>query len=84
MLFSQTERMLLEKELDKEYAGIMGFESFRKAAVQLAFGPGFDFIENGLVNTSLYSYIYLLNICIIFLVYYSSNYFWNWSFATCS
>ena len=42
--------MLLEKELDKEYAGIMGFESFRKAAVQLAFGPDFDFIENGQVS----------------------------------
>ena len=42
--------MLAEKELDKEYAGIMGYESFRKAAVQLAFGPGFDFIENGQVS----------------------------------
>ena len=43
--------MLLDEELDKEYAGIMGFETFRKAAVQLAFGPGFDFIENGTVST---------------------------------
>ena len=44
--------MLLDKELDKEYAGIMGFDTFRNAAVQLAFGPGFDFIENGQVSNS--------------------------------
>lgn len=48
----KAERMLAEKELDKEYAGIMGYESFRKAAVQLAFGPGFDFIENGQYTTA--------------------------------
>ena len=46
--------MLLDKELDKEYAGIMGFDTFRNAAVQLAFGPGFDFIENGQVSNSKY------------------------------
>ena len=50
MVCLQTEKMLLDKELDKEYAGIMGFDTFRKAAVQLAFGPGFDFIENGQVS----------------------------------
>lgn len=44
--------MLAEKELDKEYAGIMGYETFRKAAVQIAFGPGFDFIENGEVSVT--------------------------------
>jgi len=41
--------MLQEKELDKEYAGIMGYENFRKAAAKLAFGPDFFLIENGLV-----------------------------------
>jgi len=41
--------MLQEKELDKEYAGIMGYESFRKAAAKLAFGPQSGFMEDGLV-----------------------------------
>ena len=48
-LLLKTERMLQEKDLDKEYAGIMGYETFRKAAAKLAFGPEGDFIEKGLV-----------------------------------
>ena len=48
--------MLQEKELDKEYAGIMGYETFRKAAAKLAFGPQGDFIENGLVWNCVYTY----------------------------
>ena len=75
--------MLLEKELDKEYAGIMGFESFRKAAVQLAFGPGFDFIEKGEVSIDIMIVVKLFCYC-TFLVHYSSNHFWDWSFEACS
>ncbi|XP_065915037.1 aspartate aminotransferase, mitochondrial-like [Dysidea avara] len=48
----KAEKMLQEKELDKEYAGIMGYETFRKAAAKLAFGPQGDFIENGLYTTA--------------------------------
>ena len=53
--------MLAEKELDKEYAGIMGYETFRKAAVQIAFGPDFDFIENGEVSS--------MSLCLCMFVY---------------
>ena len=53
--------MLAEKELDKEYAGIMGYETFRKAAVQIAFGPDFDFIENGEVSS--------ISLCLCMFVY---------------
>ena len=51
--------MLAEKELDKEYAGIMGYETFRKAAVQIAFGPGFDFIENGEVSVTSHMCVFI-------------------------
>ncbi len=35
---SQVEKVLLDKKLDKEYAGIMGDPKFRKVATELALG----------------------------------------------
>lgn len=42
--------MLLERNLDKEYAGIMGYESFRRSAAELAFSKDDDNIRNKLVR----------------------------------
>lgn len=51
-LFSQVEKQLADKDLDKEYAGIMGFESFRNAAAALAFGKDDENLKNKLVSIS--------------------------------
>lgn len=48
----QVEEQLAAKELDKEYAGIMGFESFRNAAAALAFGEDDENLKNKLVSIS--------------------------------
>ena len=48
----QVEEQLAAKELDKEYAGIMGFESFRNAAAALAFGEDDENLKNKLVSMS--------------------------------
>ena len=39
----------MERNLDKEYAGIMGYESFRQGAMDLAFGKEDENIKNKLV-----------------------------------
>ena len=54
---SQVEKLLYEKNLDKEYAGIMGYESFRKAAIELALGKEDVNIKNKLVSHSLYELV---------------------------
>ena len=38
--------MLLDRKVDKEYAGIMGYDFFRKEAYKLAFGEDQNFKEN--------------------------------------
>ena len=50
--YPQVEERLAAKELDKEYAGIMGFESFRNAAATLAFGEDDENLKNKLVSIS--------------------------------
>ena len=50
--YSQVEKQLAAKDLDKEYAGIMGFESFRNAAAALAFGKDDENLKNKLVSIS--------------------------------
>ena len=35
--------MLLDRKVDKEYAGIMGYDFFRKEAYKLAFGEDQNF-----------------------------------------
>lgn len=46
----QAESELLAQDLDKEYAGILGYESFRDSAVALAFGESCDQVKNKLVS----------------------------------
>lgn len=48
----KVEKMLLERNLDKEYAGIMGYESFRRSAAELAFSKDDDNIRNKLYVTA--------------------------------
>ena len=38
--------MLLDRKVDKEYAGIMGYDFFRKEVYKLAFGEDQIFKEN--------------------------------------
>jgi aspartate/tyrosine/aromatic aminotransferase len=45
-LFYQAEQLLLDRKVDKEYAGIMGYDFFRKEAYKLAFGEDQNFKEN--------------------------------------
>ena len=42
----KAEQRLLDRQLDKEYAGIMGYESFCKEAYKLAFGEDDNFKNN--------------------------------------
>ena len=42
----QAEQLLLDRKVDKEYAGIMGYDFFRKEAYKLAFGEDQNFKEN--------------------------------------
>lgn len=51
-LDNQVEKALLERNLDKEYAGIMGYDSFRQEAYKLAFGADDNF-NNKQVNKCL-------------------------------
>ena len=44
--FFQAEQLLLDRKVDKEYAGIMGYDFFRKEAYKLAFGEDQNFKEN--------------------------------------
>jgi len=48
----KVEKQLLEQGLDKEYAGIMGYESFRKEAAKLAFGKDDENLKNKLYVTA--------------------------------
>ncbi|KAL5466716.1 hypothetical protein EMCRGX_G030864 [Ephydatia muelleri] len=48
----KAEKKLFEKNLDKEYAGIMGYEAFRKAAVELALGKDSEPVKNKLYVTA--------------------------------
>ena len=46
LVFSpQAEEMMMEKNLDKEYAGISGLSEFCKVAAELAFGADSDVIK---------------------------------------
>ena len=45
-LFYQVEKALSERKLDKEYAGIMGYDSFRQEAYKLALGTDDNFTSN--------------------------------------
>jgi aspartate/tyrosine/aromatic aminotransferase len=38
----KAEAELVSKDLDKEYAGILGYEDFQESAVTLAFGKNFS------------------------------------------
>lgn len=42
----KAEQRIVDKNLDKEYAGIMGYESFCKEAYKLAFGEDDNFKNN--------------------------------------
>lgn len=53
----QAEKKLFEKNLDKEYAGIMGYEAFRKCAVELALGKDSAAVKDKLVR--FYPYVFL-------------------------
>ena len=44
--FFQVEQLLLDRKVDKEYAGILGYDFFRKEAYKLAFGEDQNFKEN--------------------------------------
>lgn len=47
----QAETELLSRDLDKEYAGILGYEDFQESAAVLAFGQDCDKIKDKLVST---------------------------------
>ena len=68
----------MSQGLDKEYAGITGYEDFQDAAVALAFGKGSSAVENKLVR--LYNimcvcmymyYMFILYTCTVCIVYTS-------------
>ena len=44
--FKQAEKILYDRNLDKEYAGMMGFESFNREAYKLAFGEDQNYKDN--------------------------------------
>ena len=46
----QAEADLLSQDLDKEYAGITGYETFQHSAAVLAFGKNCSQIDNKLVS----------------------------------
>lgn len=48
----KAERMVVEEDLDKEYAGIMGYEAMRRAAVELALGKDDESVNNKLYSTA--------------------------------
>ena len=48
--------MLLDRKVDKEYAGIMGYDFFRKEAYKLAFGEDQNFKENCVRDKLLLEY----------------------------
>ena len=50
ILSLQAEAELLAQSLDKEYAGIMGYENFRESAVAIAFGKEFSKVKQNLVS----------------------------------
>lgn len=47
----KAEEIILQKNMDKEYAGIVGITDFTKASANLALGPGNQFVDNGLSTT---------------------------------
>ena len=51
--------MLLDRKVDKEYAGIMGYDFFRKEAYKLAFGEDQNFKENCVRDKLLLEYSFL-------------------------
>ena len=53
-LILQAEQLILDRKVDKEYAGIMGYEFFRKEAYKLAFGEDQNFKENCVRLSSLF------------------------------
>ena len=46
--------MLLQQELDKEYAGILGYSSFTKAALELVLGKDNHHLQQNTVSEPLY------------------------------
>lgn len=46
----KADQILIDKKLDKEYAGIAGVPEFLKGSANLAFGEGSEVVANGLVG----------------------------------
>lgn len=46
----QAEEIMLEKNMDHEYAPISGFAEFCKEAATLALGDDNEYVKNGLVS----------------------------------
>jgi hypothetical protein len=65
--------------MDKEYAPISGPPEFCKASINLALGEGNEWVQNGLVSTSLLTVDNLMiDNCylVIFAECYRSRHFW--------
>lgn len=56
------EERIAKKNLDKEYAGIVGVAEFCKSAINLALGEGNEYSSNGLV---IFEFFVIVNVCII-------------------
>ena len=54
LLCVKAEKLLHERGLDKEYAGILGYENFCQEAYKLAFGEDQSFRENQVSLTMLH------------------------------
>jgi hypothetical protein len=79
----QAERLMLENNLDKEYAGITGIPSFTKSAGALAYGEDSPAITgdrvSGLMTRKsvlLLSIFITARYCSIYLWYWCSPYWW--------
>lgn len=69
---------MMEKNLDKEYAGITGVPAFTKAAGELAYGEDSSVIKDNRVNEIFFYMILCLKANRYKTACYQSIYFWNW------
>ena len=65
----------MSQGLDKEYAGITGYEDFQDAAVALAFGKGSSAVENKLVRLYMCVCMYMYYMFILYTCMYSIHIF---------
>ena len=56
----QIERDNLEKYKEKEYAGILGYPAFHRAAIEFALTPQEKHVKDNLVIMYMYNYLLLL------------------------